>query len=93
MGVAEALEASSNSRFIARDKLEKARELDSHLGDVARAVAALLMADERPAEALQMLEFSAELYGRGSVRGKQMRQRADRLTEALERKYGVSNSR
>jgi hypothetical protein len=90
MGVEEALEARSSSRFTAHEKFKEARELDSHLGDVARVVASLLLADERPAEAVQMFEFSAELYGRNSERGKKVRRRADLLAKWLERNYEAS---
>ena len=41
MGIVEALEARSSSRFIAKNKLDDARVLDPHLGDVMRVVAAL----------------------------------------------------
>jgi hypothetical protein len=89
LGVNEALDARSTSRFIARDKLEKARQLDPHLGDVSRIVAVLLVATDRPAEALRMLEFAAALYGRNSDRGKRMLRRADQLMAELERMYGL----
>ncbi len=82
-GLEEAMEAARTSRVVAADRAREITRLDSHLGDVARLVAILLIRGERYAEAVFMLDSAARLFGPESAAGRAAQAESDRLRRAL----------
>jgi hypothetical protein len=79
VGLAEAFETATTSRVAARRAAAQVRELDPHLGDVARFVSLLLWRGERPASAAFLLEAAARLYGPRTERGRQAEDEAEQI--------------
>ena len=84
LALQRALKQRSNSRYLARRHRVKAMELDSHLGDVAKHLALLVRADQRPAQAVFLFETAAHLYGPDTPRGRAMLGYARSLTRSLQ---------
>jgi hypothetical protein len=82
-GLAEAIEIAATSRVEAQRAAARVRELDRHLGDVARFVSALLWRGERPAAAASLLETASRLYGWRTVRGQEAAAEAERIWQQL----------
>jgi hypothetical protein len=82
-GLAEAVETAATSRVAARRAAARVRELDPHLGDVARFVARLLWRGERPASAASLLDVAARLYGPRTPQGRHAGEEADRIWRQL----------
>jgi hypothetical protein len=78
-GLAEAIETATTSRIAARRAAAQVRELDPHLGDVARFVSLLLWRGERPASAAFLLETAARLYGPRTARGRLAAEEAEQI--------------
>ncbi len=78
-GLAEAIETAATSRVEARRAAARVRELDPHLGDVARFVSLLLWRGERPATAAFLLEAAARLYGPRTARGRRAAEQAEQI--------------
>jgi tetratricopeptide (TPR) repeat protein len=87
LGLAEAEQTSSLSRYQAAVEVREAIELDDHLADVLRTLAALKLADERMAEAIGLLEVAEHLYGPDSPRGRELRRNAEHLRAELRRRF------
>ena len=81
-GVLEALEARETSRFQAAHLAREASQLDSHLADVSRFVALLLIGQERFQQAAGLLEVAARLYGPRTQRGREAQARAQILRKS-----------
>jgi hypothetical protein len=64
------------------------RELDPHLGDVARFVSLLLWRGERPASAASLLDVAARLYGPRTPQGRRAGEDADRIWRQLAAREG-----
>lgn len=84
--ILEARREGQLSRVFAAVRAKRAMALDVHLADASRVVAILMLADQRRAEALMMLELASDLYGRRTPRGRETAQRADLLRSALQEK-------
>lgn len=82
-GLAEAVETATTSRIAARRAAARVRELDPHLGDVARFVSLLLWRGERPASAASLLDVAARLYGPRTPQGRRAGEEADRIWRQL----------
>lgn len=82
-GMVEAIEAAATSRYEARRVAGRVRELDPHLGDVARFVSLLLWRDERRASAASLLEVAARLYGPRTAEGRRAARDAERIWKHL----------
>jgi hypothetical protein len=82
-GLAEAMQIAATSRFEARRAAERVRELDPHLGDVARFVSLLLWRGEKPASAALLLETASQLYGPRTARGRKAAADAERIWEQI----------
>jgi tetratricopeptide (TPR) repeat protein len=82
-GLAEAVEDAAGSRVAARRAAARVRELDPHLGDVARFVSRLLWRGGRPASAASLLEVAARLYGPRTPQGRQAGEDAERIWRQL----------
>jgi hypothetical protein len=82
-GLAEAMQMATTSRVEAQRSAARVRELDPHLGDVARFVSLLLWRGEKPASAALLLETAARLYGPRSARGRQAAEDAERIWEQI----------
>ena len=82
-GLAEAIETAATSRIEARRAAARVRELDPHLGDVARFVSLLLWRGERPASAAFLLETAAHLYGPRTARGRRAAAEAERIWQQI----------
>jgi len=80
-GIVEAKREVSRARAV--DRVHHATRLDPHLGDAARVVAVLMIADGRRSEALRLLELASQLYGEDTVAGKQATAEADVLRQQL----------
>lgn len=65
-------------------RVQQATQLDSHLADAARLVAALMLADSRRSEALRLLDLSSQLYGPSTPRGRATADKAKLLRESME---------
>jgi hypothetical protein len=78
-GLAEAIETATTSRIAARRAAAQVRELDPHLGDVARFVSLLLWRGQRPASAAFLLETAARLYGPRTARGRLAAEEAEQI--------------
>ncbi|MGH7286693.1 MAG: hypothetical protein ACREI8_01575, partial [Myxococcota bacterium] len=78
-GLAEAIETAPSSRVEARRMAARVRELDPHLGDVARFVSFLLWRGDRPATAAFLLEAAARLYGPRTARGRRATEEAEQI--------------
>ena len=78
-GLAEAVETATTDRVAARRAAARVRELDPHLGDVARFVSLLLWRGERPSAAAFLLETAARLYGPRTTRGREAAEEAERI--------------
>jgi len=78
-GLIEALQAAATSPVEARHAAVRVRELDPHLGDVARFVALLLLRGDKPASAAMLLETAAQLYGPGTARGREAAAQAETI--------------
>ena len=87
-GLAEAVELATTSRVAARRAAARVRELDPHLGDVARFVALLLWRDDRHTAAASLLETAARLYGPHSARGRRAAEDAERIWRQAGAKEG-----
>ena len=83
LGVMEALEQNPDSRIGAKRAAQSSLALDSHLADVSRFVARLLVANEQPAGSILLLETAARLYGPRTPRG----QESLALARQIERRY------
>jgi tetratricopeptide (TPR) repeat protein len=83
-GIAEAFEEHLQSPEQAALRAQRATRLDQHLADVARMVAALMLADARREEALRLLGLSSQLYGADTARGRQTAEQVEMLRKALE---------
>jgi tetratricopeptide (TPR) repeat protein len=70
LGIAQAMEARQESRFLAARQAREAGKLDPHLGDVSRFLAVLLLRDGQPEPAAFLLRNAARLYGPQSARGR-----------------------
>jgi hypothetical protein len=77
--------AGPDSRRAARRRARQWKALDPHLADVASFTAMLLVRDQRPADAVDLLEVAAALYGPRSPRGRAMRE----LEGVIERSYPI----
>jgi tetratricopeptide (TPR) repeat protein len=78
-GLVEALQTAATSPVEARRTAARVRELDPHLGDVARFVALLLWRGDKPASAAMLLETAAQLYGPRTVRGREAAAQAETI--------------
>jgi tetratricopeptide (TPR) repeat protein len=82
-GLAEAMQLATRSPLEARRTATQVRELDPHLGDVARFVSLLLWRGEKPASAAFLLETAARLYGPRTARGRQAAEEAERIWQQI----------
>lgn len=82
--IADAQGARHTSADALAFRLQRATQLDAHLADAARLVAALMLADARRAEALRLLELSSQLYGASTPRGLATAEEARRLRESIQ---------
>jgi tetratricopeptide (TPR) repeat protein len=82
-GLSEAMQIAATSRIEAQRAAARVRELDPHLGDVARFVSVLLRRGDNPAQAAFLLETAARLYGPRSVRGRKAAADAARIWEQI----------
>jgi len=82
--IKEALRANKRSPDQQDFRVFQATYLDTHLADVARLVAALMLADGQRVEALRLLDLSSQLYGPSTPRGQAVAEKANRLRESLE---------
>jgi hypothetical protein len=64
-------------------RVQQATQLDAHLADAARLVAALMLADGQRAEALRLLDLSSQLYGPSTPRGRASAEKAGMLKESM----------
>lgn len=78
-GLVDALQTAATSPVEARRTAARVRELDPHLGDVARLVALLLWRGDKPASAALLLETAAQLYGPRTARGRETAEEAERI--------------
>lgn len=79
LGLEEALREGRESRFAGAARADQALALDDHLADVSRFVGVLLARRERYAQASQLFEVAARLYGPRTPRGVDARRQAERL--------------
>lgn len=79
----EALRSSDTSEADVAFRIQQAKQLDTHLGDAARLVGALMLADGQRAEALRLLELSSQLYGPSTPRGRASAEKAKLLKESM----------
>jgi tetratricopeptide (TPR) repeat protein len=82
-GLADAVQLATRSPLEARRAATQVRELDPHLGDVARFVSLLLWRGEKPASAAYLLETAARLYGPRTARGRQAAADAERIWQQI----------
>ncbi len=64
-------------------RVQQATQLDTHLADAARLVAALMLEDGQRVEALRLLELSSQLYGSSTPRGLASAEQAKMLKESI----------
>ena len=64
-------------------RVQQATQLDTHLADAARLVAALMLEDGQRAEALRLLDLSSQLYGPSTPRGLASAEEAKMLKESI----------
>jgi hypothetical protein len=83
-GIVKAMGQGGDYEISAEDRVQQATQLDPHLADIARLVAALMIADGRRTEAVALLELSSRLYGQFSPRGHETAEQARRLSSALD---------
>jgi len=79
----EAMDARDTPPDQIEFRLQQATQLDTHLADAARLVAALMLADGQRAEALRLLDLSSQLYGPSTPRGHASAEKAIRLRESI----------
>ncbi len=79
VGMLEAKNELQESRFLAAARAQEARQLDDHLGDVARFLSHLRWREEKKSTSVQLLELSAKLYGIDSSKGRAAMRDAERL--------------
>jgi hypothetical protein len=77
--VNEALEETS--RYVGSALAQEAARMDSHLGDVARVTGFLLSIQGHPAQAADLYQGAAGLYGLRTPRGREMRELAEATRE------------
>jgi tetratricopeptide (TPR) repeat protein len=82
-GLADAMQMATTSRFEARRTAARVRELDPHLGDVARFVAVLLWRRDNPATAALLLEMASQLYGPRTASGLRAAEEAERIWQHI----------
>src|SRR5262245_45753502 len=82
-GLADARQIAAPSPIEARRAAAQVRELDPHLGDVARFVSMLLWRGKKPASAALLLERAARLYGPRTARGRQAAADAERIRQQI----------
>jgi tetratricopeptide (TPR) repeat protein len=82
LGIAETVTRRGESQAAVAAPLSIAVQ-DSHLADVSRIVAGLMLSDGRRVEAIRLLETAAQLYGPGSERGRETAEYAEALRRAL----------
>ncbi len=82
--IKEAMRANKRSPDQQEFRVFQATHLDTHLADVARLVAALMLADGQRVEALRLLDLSSQLYGPSTPRGQAVAEKASRLRGSLE---------
>ncbi len=80
----EAMHAPDLSSDQAAFRIQRATELDAHLADAARFVAALMLANGERAEALRLLDLSSRLYGPSTPRGLASAEQARQLRDSME---------
>jgi tetratricopeptide (TPR) repeat protein len=83
MGIAGIVEQQSGSHPSSAAQAGRVTVPDPHLADVSRIVAVLMLSDGRRVEALSLLETAAELYGRGTKRGRETAEHAEALRQSL----------
>jgi hypothetical protein len=81
--IEEAMHAYDTSPDQAAFRVQQATQLDTHLADAARLVAALMLADGQRAEALRLLDLSSQLYGPSTPRGQTSAEKARMLRESM----------
>jgi hypothetical protein len=86
-GITQAIRSSSYSRPLAAREARRAKRLDSHLADVSRMLARLMLADGRRGEALLLLDSAARFYGH-TPEGREARAAATALARELEGLHG-----
>jgi tetratricopeptide (TPR) repeat protein len=69
------------SRYVGSALAREGARMDAHLGDVARVTGFLLSVQDRPAEAADLYEGAARLYGLRTPRGREMRELAEATRE------------
>jgi hypothetical protein len=82
-GIKEAMHAPDTSPDQVAFRVQQATQLDTHLADAARLVAALMLADGQRAEALRLLDLSSQLYGPSTPRGQASAEKARMLMESM----------
>jgi tetratricopeptide (TPR) repeat protein len=82
-GIKEAMRANDARSDQAEFRVFRATYLDTHLADVARLVAALMLEDGQRVEALRLLDLSSQLYGPSTPRGRASAEKAKLLRESL----------
>jgi tetratricopeptide (TPR) repeat protein len=82
-GIKQAMRGNDTPSDQLEFRVFKATYLDSHLADVARLVAALMLEDGQRAEALRLLDLSSQLYGPSTPRGQASAEKAKMLRESM----------
>ncbi len=81
--IKDAMDAYDASSDQVAFRIQQAKQLDTHLADAARLVAALMLEDGQRAEALRLLELSSQLYGPSTPRGLASAEKAKMLKESI----------
>jgi tetratricopeptide (TPR) repeat protein len=81
--IKEAMQAPDTSSDQSEFRIQQATQLDTHLADAARLVAALMLADGQRVEALRLLDLSSQLYGPSTPRGRASAEKAKMLKESI----------
>ena len=82
--IKEALRARDTPSEQVAFRVQQATQLDTHLADTARLVAALMLEDGQRAEALRLLDLSSQLYGPSTPRGRSSAEKAQMLKRSME---------
>jgi hypothetical protein len=82
--IKEATHATDASPDQVAFRVQQATQLDTHLADAARLVAALMLADGQRAEAIRLFDLSSQLYGPSTPRGQTSAEKAKILKVSME---------